>query len=272
MNVLSLKSTKKMLCLSVCCYSFAFADSLSICSPHDKQADIKQSVKWYRNSAEKNALYHQAFGLGTKYVEEKVKRDKLKAGTWGVVLDIDETTLDNSWYFKECADLASDENDFSHYVSNPQKSVALPGVVKFTQLVHRLGGYVSLVSNRDGSFKDETGSVMDTTIANLKQQNIYFDQVLLANRSISKTPSDKNPRFNAIITGDYIESQMVWSNKIKPHKIIAYFGDNIQDFPVFKQKVMDKLDVNDATYNVFGNGFFILPNPMYGSWEANEYN
>lgn len=248
-----------------------FADT-TLCAPGTKQLEIKQATKWYRTSAEKNALYHQAYGLGTRYVEEYVKYNKPKAKTWGVVLDIDETTLDNSWYFQLCGDLATNESDFSHYVANPQKSTALPGVKAFVTKVHQLGGYVSFVSNRDGSFKDETGSVMDTTIANLKSEEIYFDQVILANRASSKTPSDKNPRFNAVNSGDYDNTQMIWSNKLPPHKVIAYFGDNIQDFPVFKQANMTPLDKNDAVYNIFGNGYFILPNPIYGSWEHNIFN
>ncbi|MDD3266960.1 MAG: HAD family acid phosphatase [Burkholderiales bacterium] len=248
--------------LAVSSYSFA-AD---VCAPSNKSTSIEQSVKWYRTSAEKNALYHQAFGIGTMYVEKLVQLQKLKAKTWGVVLDIDETTLDNSWYFKTCKDLAGDESNFSHYVANPQKSTALPGVKDFVATVHKLGGYVSLVSNRDGTFEDNSGSVMKTTIANLQSEGIYFDQIILANRRDSKFPSDKNPRFNAVTTGNYDATQMVWSNKLPAHQVIAYFGDNIQDFPVFKQAKMEQLDINDSTYNKFGNGYFIMPNPMYGSW------
>jgi len=243
-----------------------------ICSPEPRQEDIGQAIKWYRDSAEKKALYNQAYLSGSNYITTWVKANKPKAKTWGVVLDIDETTLDNSWYFKDCGELASNESDFSHYVANPMKSTALPGVAKFTALVHKLGGYVSLVSNRDGSYKDDSGSVLDTTLKNLKNENIYFDQVVLANRRDSKTPSDKNPRFNAINSGNYDSGQMVWSNKLPKHKVIAYFGDNIQDFPKFKQKAANNLDENNTEFSVFGNGFFILPNPMYGSWEANPYN
>ncbi|HRG62392.1 MAG TPA: HAD family acid phosphatase [Burkholderiales bacterium] len=251
---------------------YAANESQAVCSPEAKQIEITQAVKWYRDSAEKKALYNQAYGIATVYVTNLVKKDKLKPQTWGVVLDIDETTLDNSWYFRDCGELASNESDFSRYVANPEKSVALPGVVAFTHLVHKLGGYVSMVSNRDGSFSDDSGNVVTTTVANLKQQGVYFDQVLLANQRDSKTPSDKNPRFNAVNTANYDASQMVWSNKLPAHKVIAYFGDNIQDFPKFKQPKMNALDENDATFNVFGNGYFILPNPMYGSWEKNQYN
>lgn len=263
---------KKLLSL-ICLISMSniYAEVV-ICSPEAKQQNIQQAVKWYRNSAEKKALYNQTYAVATSYIQNWVTQNKPKTNSWGVVLDIDETTLDNSWYFRECGELASNESDFSHYVANPQKSTALPGVVAFTELVHKLGGYVSLISNRDGSFKDNSGAVLDTTIANLKQQHVYFDQVVLANLRYAKKPSDKNPRFQAINSGVYDTKQMVWSNQLPKHKVIAYFGDNIQDFPEFKQSTINSLDENDSKYKIFGNGYFIMPNPMYGSWEANQYN
>ena len=266
---------KKLVCglllLTGTTLAFAETNESAICSPTANQTELKQSIKWYRDSAEKTALYRQAYGIATVYVENWVKTHHPKAKSWGVVLDIDETTLDNSWYFIKCSDIADNESDFSHFVSIPAKSVALPGVIEFTRKVHQLGGYVSMVSNRDGSYHDSTGKVLDATVENLKQQQVYFDQVVLANRSASEHPSDKNPRFNAINSGKYVAKDMVWSNELPAHQVIAYFGDNIQDFPKFKQPVMDKLSAEDSTYKIFGNGYFIMPNPMYGSWMANQY-
>ncbi len=216
-------------------------------------------------------MYRQVYHTGSVYIRQWVERHRPIAKTWGVVLDIDETTLDNSWYFYQCTNLAHHEADFEHFVTIPEKSQALPGVVALTHLVHRLGGYVSLVSNRDGSYHEASGNTLAATIANLKQQNIVFDQVILANYKTSQHPSDKNPRFNAVIYGHYDSHEMVWSKRLPPHQVIAYFGDNIQDFPRFKQAAVDALPEDSKTYDVFGAGYFILPNPMYGSWEANQY-
>ncbi len=232
---------------------------------------LKQSIKWYRVSAEKKALYRQAFTLGTQYVEKTVKEQNLQPKTWGVILDIDETTLDNSAYFAKYMNCLDDESTFEANITIPGMSVALPGVKNFTQKVHDLGGYVSMVTNRDGSFEDKEGNVMDTTAKTLKRENIYYDQLITSNYRDNKTPSDKNPRFKAVETGDnYDSSLMVWSNKLPAHKVIAYFGDNIQDFPVLKQKNLIDVSGESDVFDKFGNGYFILPNPMYGSWEANE--
>lgn len=256
--------------LGFCCISIVNADSL--CAPVAQESDIVQAVKWYRDSAEKKALYNQAFLLGSTYVNNWTLHNHPKPKTWGVILDIDETTLDNSWYFRECTDLTNNEDNFSHYVANRMKSNALPGVVAFTHMVHDLGGYVSMVSNRDGSFQDASGRVLTATVTNLKKENVYFDQVVLTNLKGAQNPSDKNPRFNAIINNQYNAKQMVWSNTLPAHKVVAYFGDNIQDFPKFKQATMNAVDANDKSFKLFGNGYFILPNPMYGSWTNNKYN
>ncbi|MEN9916692.1 MAG: hypothetical protein RLY40_624 [Pseudomonadota bacterium] len=244
-----------------------------VCAPNTKaNPEIRQALKWYRDSAEKKAIYHQTYNMGLAYIKQWVEQHHPKPKTWGVVLDIDETTLDNSWYFYQCSSLVPDPASFSHFVTIPQKSQALPGVVAFTQSVHELGGYVSLISNRDGSYLDKSGiSVLQATINNLKQQHVTFDQVILANNKQSAHASDKNPRFNAVIHGCYVAHEMVWSNKLPAHQVIAYFGDNIQDFPNLKQATVDALADVAPAYMQFGRAYFILPNPLYGSWQANRY-
>lgn len=65
-------------------------------------------------------------------------------------------------------------------------------------------------------------------------------------------------------TGEY-NKNIILTNKLPAHKVIAYFGDNIQDFPNLKQKNMQKADAK--AFKKFGSKYFIMPNPMYGSWQ-----
>lgn len=239
------------------------------CAPIEPLQEIGLAVKWYRDSAEKNALYQQAFSMGDVYIQNKTQAIDAQPHTWGVILDIDETVLDNSWYSKTCDSFPSNANDFSQYIVLQQKSQATPGAKKFTCGVQNSGGYVSLVSNRDGSYPE----VLEATLKNLKAQGICFDQVIISNpKSREKDPFDKNLRFNAVQTGTCNKSQMVCSNKLPAHAVIAYFGDNIQDFPKLKQDIMIKRSPEDAIYTNFSSGFFILPNPLYGSWKNNQFN
>jgi len=53
---------------------------------------------------------------------------------------------------------------------------------------------------------------------------------------------------------------------LPPLDIVAVVGDNIQDFPGQSQAIRKQ---GDEAFAPFGARFFVLPNPMYGSWERN---
>jgi 5'-nucleotidase (lipoprotein e(P4) family) len=247
--------------------SYLWADGLSTYKPLTQDSSSYQAVKWYRSSAEKVAAYHQVYQLGLEYVKSHYPKHK----PWGVVLDIDETTLDNSWAYVKYDGVGATDDEFSQYVVLPEKSVALPGVKNFTCQIKKMGGYVSLVSNRDGSYVKGDKNVLSATVANLKNQGICFDQVLLENLKQQKQQaSNKNPRFQAISNGSCNSNAMVCSNTLPKHEVVAYFGDNIQDFPVLKQSELINAATDDARYQKFGQGYFMLPNPIYGSWGNNQ--
>ena len=49
-----------------------------------------------------------------------------------------------------------------------------------------------------------------------------------------------------------------------PLDVVAFVGDNILDFPGLTQAIRQG---GDAAFSDFGVRFFLVPNPMYGSWE-----
>jgi predicted secreted acid phosphatase len=64
--------------------------------------------------------------------------------------------------------------------------------------------------------------------------------------------SDKNPRFQQL-------QQMGYT-------AVEYVGDNILDFPVLTQ---DLRNMDASAFNQFGEDYFLIPNPMYGSFDKN---
>lgn len=242
------------------------APAKDTCVPGDAKSSYNyNATKWYRDSAEKNAQYNQIFSIGLEKVTAKVKQENLKHKNWGVILDIDETVLDNSAYEKNSVLSCQNYTSLSNYTFMEQKiSTATPGASKFTCSVQKMGGKVVLVTNRDGTFDDK---IKQSTVDNLKQVGICFDNVVFANGG---SDNDKTPRFNAVIAGNY--ESIIAVNKLKPVKVIAYFGDNIQDFPNVKQSEAIKQDPNSDFYSKFGQEYFSLPNPTYGSWEKNQFN
>lgn len=75
-----------------------------------------------------------------------------------------------------------------------------------------------------------------------------------------RAPSDKNPRFEAVAAG-----QTPAGNT--PLDVVVFVGDNILDFPGLNQKLRQ---AGETAFGEFGAKFFLLPNPMYGSWQESR--
>lgn len=209
------------------------------------------AVKWYRNSAEKIAIYREIFLLAEKNIKENITRAKLAPHQWGIILDVDETILDNSmWNYQH--DTQGNSADWDSFAAKGI-SVALPGAKQFLDNIHRMGGYINLVTNRKSV-------LANITHKNLKKLGLYYDQILFNTSHSNNWYPDKNQRFNAIIKGSQ-------PSRLPAQKIIAWIGDNIQDFPGIKQRQIFKQSPNSKAYGLFGVKYFALPNPMYGSWE-----
>lgn len=142
-------------------------------------------------------------------------------------------------------------------------SIATPGAHNFTCNIQKSGGKIILVTNRDGTFDSK---IQTATVENLKSAGICFDNVVFAN---GPKDNDKTPRFYAVQRGDY--SKILSTNKLPKLSILAYFGDNIQDFPNIKQSEAIQQDPNGDYFKNFGQEYFSLPNPTYGSWEKNQF-
>lgn len=203
-------------------------------------------LKWMRTSAEYPALTLEIYRSATAYVREAARG--LPAGSWVVILDADETILDNSEHERR---LVVHGTQFSDQTWTPwvreRAAPALPGAVAFIQTVQSAGGRIAVVTNRADSLCADTRT-------NLESVGVRADVVLC--QPIG--PSDKNPRFEQVRLGGAVTG-------IGPLHVVAYVGDNIQDFPGLSQAARDTPGALDQ----FGRGWFMLPNPMYGSWQRN---
>jgi 5'-nucleotidase (lipoprotein e(P4) family) len=206
------------------------------------------SIRWVRDSAEHRALYLQVYRAATEYVQGEAAART--AGTWAVVLDADETVLDNSLYQLEQARAGRpfDPVTWTAWCAR-REAVALPGASAFLSRTRALGGKVVIVTNRSATECPDTEAVF-------KAQGLAYDALLCKPDGSS---SDKNPRFEAVERGTTAAG-------LPPLEVVAFVGDNIQDFPGKGQASRTQ---GDEAFAEFGARFFVLPNPMYGSWERN---
>ena len=205
---------------------------------------LPNEVRWFRNSAEYRALALEVYSNAATRLPALA--NGLASSTWAVIFDADETVLDNSEYQRRRAVLDSGFTDdsWTQWV-NERAAVAVPGAVDFTKFVHALGGRVVIVTNR-------SDSVCDATRANLAAIGVLPDLLLCQ----PKGESNKNPRFQRVQDGTA-------ETGVPALKVVAWIGDNIQDFPNLTQAARN----DPAALAEFGRKYFVLPNPMYGSWQ-----
>lgn len=208
---------------------------------------VPANIRWTRASAEHRALFLQTYGLAAEQLQ-RVAAGR-PPGSWGVIMDADETLLDNSLYEQELAESGRSYTDSSWAAwVRSEAAPALPGAVQFTRRVHDLGGRVAIVTGRADALCPETR-------ANLQRVGITFDEVLCQ----AGSNSDKNPRFDAVIQGRA-------PSTLPAMDVVMWVGDNIQDFPHTVQGI--RLEP-DSAFSSFGRRYILLPDPLYGSWEKN---
>lgn len=229
---------------------------ISSCNQKEQKKEITQqdhlimSVLWYQKSAEMRALYYQGFNLAKMQLGDKVKLMNAETKK-AVVVDIDETMLDNSPSEGRCIETGESFNS-KNWTEWTTKGVAkaLPGAVEFSKFAQSLGVDVFYISNRGIS-------EFDATLKNLQAEGFAFadsDHLLLKEEDSSK----KSRR------------EKVANN----YEILLLIGDNLGDFhEIFDDRPQNYgFDLVDQYEKEFGDKFIVLPNPMYGTWEKVIYN
>lgn len=211
--------------------------------PEEKQ------VKYVRDSEEYAVLtrqvYRQALAALTIAVRERTAR---VSGPWAVALDIDETVLDNSTYEldRSTYGLTFEKQSWNAWVERAEAGL-VPGVVDFISGVRRLGGHVVYITNRDEVSRS-------ATMANLNRFNLWTD----ADRLCLATDSAYTKRVRRAEVTDG-RAPCGWPGAATP--ILVYVGDQMGDFPAAGES-----DADAGSDPAFGRRYFLLPNPMYGSW------
>lgn len=215
-------------------------------APTADASQLPPNIRWVRSAAEYQAIVVQTYRAATRHVERAAYGRA--PGTWAVILDADETVVSNLPYQEERARLGQSYSSESWYAwVRRREATPLPGAAAFLQRVHALGGRIAIVTNRRAAECDDTKAVF-------ARHALIYDAMLCRPY---EGPSDKNPRFEAVARG-------VAMNVPGPIDVLAFLGDNIQDFPGLSQ---DAITPDALVLTRFGEEYFVLPNPMYGSWE-----
>ncbi len=202
------------------------------------------AVIYHNASAETHRLFEQGYELARFRLDQNlaVPHDLPPA----VIVDVDETVLDNSPYQVMCAarGLAFDQATWTAWCEQA-RAKALPGAVDFLQYARDRGCTVYYITNRNEQEKA-------ATVRNLASEGFPFadaDHVMVMGAS-----SDKTER-RAKVAAD--------------HYIVLLVGDQLTDMDQrFKQRTPGDRELvrTSGLQDSLSRYFVLLPNPMYGTW------
>ena len=175
-----------------------------------------------------------------------------------IVMDVDETVLDNSPYQ---ARLVADGREFNDITWDQwvaeKKAKPVPGVVEFAKAAEAKGITILYISNRATHLKE-------ATIANLKAEGLPVknDDVFLGLGTF-------------VADCEQVGSEKLCRRKLagQQYRVLMQFGDQLGDFVQIVANTPEARAELSAQYaDWWGQRWYMLPNPSYGSWEPALFN
>jgi acid phosphatase len=193
---------------------------------------------------------------GSAAIEQAGSPDTWSKLNTAIIVDLDETILDNSYYQARQirAGAEYDESSWQLWMQEAA-ATAVPGAVEFLQAASRAGHRVFYITNRACAplpSIDDPCPAKTATRKNLQRLGLPDaddpDALMLRGSHPEWRSSDKTSR-RAWVASRY--------------RVIALFGDDLNDFMPRADYAKRRTEFADF----FGRRWFLLPNPIYGSWE-----
>lgn len=232
-------------------------------------------IQWVLSAAEFDALCLQAYRAASDFL-----RPALEDRSWSalpdqrnaeelppaIILDVDETVVSNAAFQAEF------EPPFTNAKLDAWNETgvarAIPGVVEFARLARESGVALFFVTNRPCEEKEGTDEACPqeaVTLQDLAEIGIETDtdHLMLAN---------ERPEWD--------REKLIRRNHIaETHRVIMLIGDDLGDFipcvrssprnPCTERATSESRDTAAYEYSQYwGAGWFVLPNPMHGSWTS----
>jgi 5'-nucleotidase (lipoprotein e(P4) family) len=233
--------------------------------------DNLNAVAWTQTAIEHDLIYREVY----RVAGEKL-RAALKDPTWdalpkserktplspklkpAVIVDIDETVLDNSPYQ---ARLVADGKEFNEFTwsewCREKRAKPLPGALEFAQSAAKRGVAVFYLSNR-------AQDLNSATLENLRSAGfpVESDAMFLGLGTVvdgcEQNGSEKGCRRELVG---------------RTHRVLMQFGDQVGDFVEVDANAPKGRNAAMQPYAAWiGERWFVLPNPTYGSWEPALFN
>jgi acid phosphatase len=226
-----------------------------------------KATLWVQNAAEYASLSYQAYNTATRTLALPLEDSfwtasltQKEAGKYSslppaIILDVDETVLDNSPFQ---ARMIKQNTEYSIEAWNAwcleAQANGIPGAAAFTSYAASKGVTIFFLTNREYEVEDAT------------RKNLIAEGFPVSTQMDNIMSKGEEPGWNS--------SKIARRSQIEAnYRVIMMFGDDLNDFLPAKgisQSRRDALVEENSDY--FGRRWFILPNPLYGSWEKALYD
>jgi len=257
--------------------AFVAATLFACSSDSGTESGADWAVLWVREAAEFDALAMQAYRAAADDLPRLIADRSWTAmpgqKNYGqlppaIILDVDETLLSNVG-FQEILVGPFENSDHDDWNAT-HEAAAIPGAATFAKMAREQGVELFFLTNRPcqiktgvaGSCPQETVTVQDLNEAGIPADT---DHVMLANER-SHWDREKFTRRNLIAQN---------------YRIVMVIGDDLSDFiPCVRKEVYEPCDEGatvasrrsqtELYSSYWGSGWYVLPNPMHGSWTTVE--
>jgi acid phosphatase len=239
---------------------------------HDPKQDL--GLLWVKHAAEYGAITQQTYRSAAAMLP-----DFLGDTSWSampgqtdaenlppaVILDVDETVVSNVDFQLAFERPFTNRKLYDFYRQHP--AIPVPGVVEFIAAARNAGVTVFFVTNRPCEFIDDNPDPCPQkhgVIEELESIGIDTDEahVMLADENDWDRAKIRRRQFVA-----------------RTHRVIMLFGDDLGDFvPCVRTKLYgpctepatkaSRAQLVEEHAKYWGNGWYILPGPMHGSWTS----
>ena len=256
-----MKSLRRIFLFCIIFFNHApFASEID--NSYQKQSLL--AVLFKRTSAEYKANTFQAYASAQRNIDKALadkswtallnQKNGYQTLPPAVILDIDETVLDNSEH-----QVRSIKNGTSYPVGwkewvSEESAGALPGVKEYLSYAASKGIKIFYVTNRTHDLEEYTRN-------NIKALGLPLDN----DRDVLLMKNEKGWASDKTSRRDLIK---------KDFRVIQIFGDQLDDFIPMEEtatSVDSRKALIDKYASMWGEKWYMLINPMYGEWEEALY-
>jgi 5'-nucleotidase (lipoprotein e(P4) family) len=226
---------------------------------HFEGDDRLNATLWQQTSAEYRLLTQVIYAMAKLQLQQALADQRWTAepsqkGGFqnlppAVIMDVDETVLDNSVLQGR---LIRDHLNYSDSLWKiwgvKQQATEVTGAVDFISFAQARGVTVFFVTNRDKSEEEQVRTQLSSIGVNLGEKT----DTVLTRGERADWGSDKATRRGFIA---------------QSHRVLLIIGDDLGDFiSAYRGTPQDRLK-EAFKHSQWGTQWILLPNPVYGSWE-----